>query len=265
MVETDTVKRVLEGEASLDLVSLDGSSENVLDSQRLLSVSDVGTADPVGNGEDGANVVGRVTPLGGEPGVVEVEPSDQSTVVECGTDGIKLVIGTNDTGTVGDNSAGDNGTADVSSGREAESLHGASQRVEQAETSSFVSDLGVDLVVVDVVGNVLEDLIGRRTGVVLTLSNTGVTTHDASRSGERGGASGKVGKKRLVGELSDGSSSNSGSSGKSRGGDRSSGGGSKRCSQSRLRKETRHLCKETEEGRKTIRRQFDCSAACHDR
>ncbi len=109
MVETDAVERVLEGEASLDFVSLDSGSEHILNGERLLAVGNVGAADPVGDREDGANVVGRVTPLGGEPGVVEVEPSDQSTVVEGGTDGVELVVGTDDTGTVGHHGTGDDG------------------------------------------------------------------------------------------------------------------------------------------------------------
>ncbi len=135
---------------------------------------------------------------------------------------------------------GTTGPADVGSSGEAEGLHGASQRVEQAEARSVVGDLGVDLVVVHVIGNVLEDLVGGRAHIVLTLSDTGVATHGASGGGE-GGASGKLGKNGLVGELADGAGSDSSGSGKSRGGDRSSGGGSKRCSQGGLRDEARHL------------------------
>ncbi len=83
MVETDAVERVLEGEAALDLVSLDGGGQHVLDGEGLLAVGDVGAADPVGDREDGANVVRGVAPLGGEPGVVEVEPSDERPLLKA--------------------------------------------------------------------------------------------------------------------------------------------------------------------------------------
>jgi hypothetical protein len=50
-----------------------------------------------------------VTPLGSEPAVVEVEPSDHGANVESGIDGVKLVVCTGDLGTIGDDCALDDG------------------------------------------------------------------------------------------------------------------------------------------------------------
>ena len=57
MVETDAVERVQEGEATLDLVRLDHALKNVVDRHRLTLPREV-----VRDSENGAKVVGRVTP-----------------------------------------------------------------------------------------------------------------------------------------------------------------------------------------------------------
>ena len=62
VVQADAVERVLEGHAALDLVRLDHGAEDVLDDELLARAREV-----VSDGEDRAEVVGRVTPLGGEP------------------------------------------------------------------------------------------------------------------------------------------------------------------------------------------------------
>ena len=56
-----------------------------------LPVGDGAAGEPVGDGEDAAEIVGGVAPLGGEPGVVEVEPADHGADVERGLHGIELV------------------------------------------------------------------------------------------------------------------------------------------------------------------------------
>lgn len=57
MVETDTVERVQEGEATLNLVRLDHAFEDVADRQRLTLPREM-----VGNRENSAEVVRWVTP-----------------------------------------------------------------------------------------------------------------------------------------------------------------------------------------------------------
>jgi hypothetical protein len=68
--------------------------------------------EPVGGGEDAAQVVRRVAPFGGQPGVVEVEPADHGADVEGRLHRIELVrvpgtlapLGTTVPGTMGPSS-----------------------------------------------------------------------------------------------------------------------------------------------------------------
>lgn len=61
VVETDLVVRVEQGEAALNLVGLDHGLEDVTDGEDLaareVTASLIGSVDPVGNSEDGAQVV----------------------------------------------------------------------------------------------------------------------------------------------------------------------------------------------------------------
>lgn len=52
VVESDSVERVLESHATLDLVSHDHRGEDVLDGEGGFAGSDVGSRDPVGDGHD---------------------------------------------------------------------------------------------------------------------------------------------------------------------------------------------------------------------
>ena len=91
VIETDTVEGVEEGKAPLDFVSLDHAREDVLDGE-LLTL----TGEMVGDGEDGTQVVGRVTPLCGEETVIEVEPSDHRSDVKRAPDGVELIVSSGD-------------------------------------------------------------------------------------------------------------------------------------------------------------------------
>lgn len=102
MVETVTVEGVLEGEAALDLVGLDHGLEDILDLGDGKSLGLVGAREPVGDGEDASEVVGGMTPLGGEPAVVVVQPPDCGADVEGSADGVELVGSSGNFGAVGD-------------------------------------------------------------------------------------------------------------------------------------------------------------------
>lgn len=91
VVETDTIEGVEEGEASLDLVSLDHARENIMDGE-LLTL----TGEMISDGEDGTQVVGWMAPFCGEETVVEVEPSDHRSNVKRAPDGVEFVISSGD-------------------------------------------------------------------------------------------------------------------------------------------------------------------------
>ncbi|KAI6983492.1 2-methylcitrate dehydratase [Hortaea werneckii] len=98
VVQADLVEGVLQCHHTLNLVGLDHSLQDVTDSEdlaasQLRSASLVGAVDPVGHGEDGTHVVTRVTPFGGEPAVVEVQPANHGADVEGAVDGVQDELG----------------------------------------------------------------------------------------------------------------------------------------------------------------------------
>lgn len=91
MIKADTIEGVEEGKASLDLMSLDHAREDVMDGELLTLTGEV-----IGDGEDGSQVVGWVTPFRGKETVIEVEPSDHRSNVERAPDGVELVVSSGD-------------------------------------------------------------------------------------------------------------------------------------------------------------------------
>lgn len=137
VVETDLVEGVEEGEAALDLVGLDHGLKDLLDGDDLavanVTTGAVGAGDPVGDSENGAQVVRWVTPLSGQPAVVVVQPSDHGTDVEGGIDWVKLEWSSRDLGAVGDDGALDNWAEELGALLETETLESTSQSVEEDE------------------------------------------------------------------------------------------------------------------------------------
>lgn len=114
VVETDLVEGVEKGQASLDLVGLDHTLEDVADGEDLaasnVAAGLVGPGDPVSHGKDGTEVVRGVSPLGRQPAVVVVEPPDHGTNVESAVDRVEHERGAGHPGAVGHNGALDNRT-----------------------------------------------------------------------------------------------------------------------------------------------------------
>ena len=73
------IEGVLKREAALNLVCLDHRRQHLPHGERGLWV---GAGKPIGNGKNAAQVVRGVAPLGGKPGVVEVEPANHGADVE---------------------------------------------------------------------------------------------------------------------------------------------------------------------------------------
>jgi hypothetical protein len=140
VIQADLVEGVLESHTALDFVCPDHGLEDISDLEDL-AIAKVAsvlvcTGDPVGGCENCAQVVRRVTPLSGEPAVVEVEPSDHGANVEGSVDGVKLVVCTRNFGTVGDDSAFDDGAKEVLALLELETLETAAQSVNKYPSCS---------------------------------------------------------------------------------------------------------------------------------
>ena len=88
--------------------------------------------EPVGDGEDAAEIVGGMAPLGGQPGVVEVEPADHGADVEGGLHGVELIAGAGHARAVGHDGAGDDGAEELGAGGIFEGFKAAAERVDQA-------------------------------------------------------------------------------------------------------------------------------------
>src|SRR5580658_6309380 len=88
MIETHAVETVLEREHALDLVRLDHAGEHIAHPQGLALAPQI-----VSDRENSTEVVGGVAPLGGEPGIVEIKPSNHGPDVECGHYRVELVRG----------------------------------------------------------------------------------------------------------------------------------------------------------------------------
>ena len=142
MVETDLVEGVFQSKNTLDLMGLDHALENILDLENLavaqISASTVGAGDPVSDSKDTTQVVGRMTPLGGQPAVIVVQPADHGTNVESTVDRVQLVGSTKHTGSIGDHGTVDNGAQHLGALLEFQGLQTATDSIEENQTGSVI-------------------------------------------------------------------------------------------------------------------------------
>ena len=155
VIEADAVEGVEEGKASLNLMRLDHGLKDIANSERLTLAGEV-----IGHSEDGTQVIGRMTPLSSKEAIIVVEPTDGSSDVEGSTDGVELIVGSRDAGAVRDHGTLHDGSQEFSALGEPQGFEPTADRVDEAEPGGLEGKLRVDLVVVNIVGNVLEDLVG---------------------------------------------------------------------------------------------------------
>ena len=156
VVQADAVERVLQRIDALDLVRLDRPSQHVAHGDRLALLARL----PVGDRQDRAEGVRRVPPLGGQPGVVEVEPSDQRADVECGLRRIELERRARHAGAARDFAARHQRPKMLHAIRELHRQHRAGQRIQKHVARGVVGLARVDPVIDHVVGDVDHRRIG---------------------------------------------------------------------------------------------------------
>ncbi len=154
VVEADPVVAVLEREHALDLVRLDHRLEHVTHRQRRPARRPGLPAQIIRHREDAAEIVGRVAPLGREPGVVEVEPAVHGADVERRHDRVQLVRGPGHARAAGQRRAGHDRAEQLGTGRVIERLEPAGERVHQAVMRGLERKITVDLGVAYVVGDI---------------------------------------------------------------------------------------------------------------
>ena len=165
VVEADLVERIFERDAALDFMRLDHAGQHVFHRQRLLAGGDRIARQPVGSGQNAAEVVGRMTPFGGQPGVVEIEPADHRADVECGLHRVELELRARHLGAVRHDRARHDRAHQFGAGRIFQRFQTAAERVDQAVARGVVGDFGVDLVFGHVIDDVDQDFIGLGTDV----------------------------------------------------------------------------------------------------
>jgi hypothetical protein len=72
-----------------------------------------------------------VTPLGGEPAVVIIEPTNHGSDVEGGVYGVEDEVGAGDAGAVGDHGSGDYGAEELAAFCKAQAFEAAAERVKE--------------------------------------------------------------------------------------------------------------------------------------
>ncbi|MNE25105.1 hypothetical protein D3C80_1184230 [compost metagenome] len=113
----------------------------------------------VGHGKDAAEVVGRMAPLGRQPGVVVVQPAHAGADVPGRLDRIETETRARHARAIGHNGALDERAEVLAALGKAQGQQTAAESIHQAVTGS-VQRLGrLDPVAQNVVGNVLQDLV----------------------------------------------------------------------------------------------------------
>jgi len=165
VVQADLVEGVFQRDAALDFVRLDHAFQHRAHGERRLAGGHGVARQPVGHGQDAAQVVGRMAPFGRQPGVVEVQPADHAADIERGLHRIQLELRAGNLGAVGDDGAGHDGAHELAAGRVFQAFQAAAQGVDQAVAGGFERQRTVDLVVEHVIDDVHQDLVGLGTDV----------------------------------------------------------------------------------------------------
>ncbi|MNI30814.1 hypothetical protein D3C73_846730 [compost metagenome] len=160
VVQADLVEGILQRDAALDFMRLDHAGQHVTHGQRGLAGGDSRARQPIGRGQDAAQIVGRVPPFGGQPGVVEIQPADHRADVERGLHGVKLERRAGHLGAVWHHGAGHDRPQQLLARRVFQRFQAAAQRVDQAVACGLVRQAALDLVVKNVVRDIDQDLIG---------------------------------------------------------------------------------------------------------
>src|SRR5882762_1319346 len=172
MIETDPVEAVLQGEDTLNFVRLDHAGEHVAYRDRF-----AGPRKIVGHGENAAQVVRRVPPLRGQPGIVEIEPANHGADVESGVDGIELVSRAGNARAVGEGRTRNHRAHQLRAGRIFQRLKSARQGIHETVAGGLIGEFTLDLEAQCIVCYRGQDVIRRG-----TFGRFDIVGHEGSRT-----------------------------------------------------------------------------------
>ena len=121
---------------------------------RLPARGDRVARQPVSGRENSAEVIGRMTPLGGKPRIVEIEPPDHRANVECRLDRIELELRAGYLRSVRDDRTRDDRSEQLGARRIRQRLEPAAQGVDEAVARRLVRFLALHAVMRDIVGDI---------------------------------------------------------------------------------------------------------------
>lgn len=157
MIEPYPIEGVFQCNHALNLMGHDHGFEHHADSQRRIAIGQAFLRQVIGHRENTAEVIGRMPPFSGEPGVVVVEPADDAADVPCRFDGIEPQTCSGNPGAERNDGAFHDGAQVFGAFGEAQGQQAAAEGVHQAVAGSVQRFLGLDFEVEDVIGNVLQD------------------------------------------------------------------------------------------------------------
>jgi hypothetical protein len=160
VIEAHAVEAVFEGEHALDLVRLDHGRENVANDRRLSAFHHGFARHVVRDGENSAEVVRRVSPLGREPRVVEIEPANHRPDIESRLHGLELERGTGHARPTRHERARHDGTEQACARRILQGLKAAGERVHETVAGGFVGLLAFNPEALRVIGYCDEQCVG---------------------------------------------------------------------------------------------------------
>jgi len=76
VIEANAVETVFECQHALDFMGLNHRGEQVSNKKRRLLLHLISTTDKIGNRQQRAKVIRRMSPFGSQPGIVEIQPAN---------------------------------------------------------------------------------------------------------------------------------------------------------------------------------------------
>ena len=160
MVQPDAVKTVLQGQHPLNLVGLHHGAKHLGDGQRLSPLSNIFKTEVIGCRKDAAQVVRRMPPFGGQPGVVEIQPAHHGADIERRHHRIQAIRRSRHPRPVFHLSAGDHRPQQLGAGRKLKGQHGAGKTIQQTIIRGVARLFAPRLATQNIVGDLLQQVVG---------------------------------------------------------------------------------------------------------
>ena len=165
MAQTHAVEAVLQRDDALDLVRLDHGRQHVAHQQRRLAGRHVALGQVVRHGKNATQVVRRMAPFGGQPGVVVVQPADDATDVPRRFHRVEPELGAGHARAMGNHGAFHQRPQQLRALRKAQRQKATAQGVHQTVAGSVVGFVRTDFVVGDIARDIHELLVRGGSGV----------------------------------------------------------------------------------------------------